>query len=142
MFCRTQFKWPVPTEIEADRQLVFDKNLQVLCLVPRARAQDWLLTLLGKYQLHYQAHPDSVLHPEHMCPALAPLPRWVYSLLRGPLLSSNTPLSSHRLSADLRTWMYTLYRSLPVADLALVLYPSLSAYRDPHSRTVTDLPLS
>ena len=108
----------------------------------RLLLQDWLVVLLSKYQHHYSAHPDSILYPEQMCPALATVPRYVYGLLRGPLLSSNTPLSAHRLSADLRTWMYTLYRSLPVVDLCVAILPTLAAYRHPNQCVTRGLSLT
>ena len=106
----------------------------------RLLLQDWLVLFLAKYQQHYGSHPDSILHPEHMCPAVASIPRWVYGLLRGPLLSSHTPLSAHRLSTDLRTWMYTLYRSLPAPDLCTAIRPSLSAWSSPQSCEHRSLP--
>jgi len=101
----------------------------------RLLLQDWLVVFLAKYQVHYQAHPDSLLNPDDMCPSLATAPRWVYALLRGPLLSSHTPLSTHRHSPDRRTWLYTLYRSLPMEDLLTAVHPQLSAYRS-HSACV------
>lgn len=52
--------------------------------------------------------------------------------VRGPLLSSHTPLSKHRLTSDVRTDLYTLYATLPPADLALTITPSLDAYDAPH----------
>ena len=95
----------------------------------RLLLQDWLIVFLAKYQSQYGAHPESLFHRDQMCPSIADVPRWVYGLLRGPLLSSHTPLSAHRLSADLRTWVYTLYRSLPMPDLCVAIRPALSAYR-------------
>ena len=80
------------------------------------------------WQEHYGGHPDNILHPDQMCESIALLPQWVYGLLRGPLLSSHTPLSAHRLSADGRTALYTLYRAIPPADLALTIAPNLDAY--------------
>lgn len=108
----------------------------------RLLLQDWLVRFLAKYQHHYAAHPSSVLQPEQMCPSIAALPRWVYGLLRGPLLSSNTPLSAHKLTADLRTWMYTLYRSLPVVDLCTAIHPLLSAWRSPEVCEHRSVPLT
>lgn len=108
----------------------------------RLLLQDWLVMLLSKYQVHYQAHPDSILHPEQMCPALASVPKFVYSLLVSPLLSSNTPLSSHQLSADARTSMYTLYRNLPTHGLAVAIRCKLAAYSDPQKLAQHDLPLT
>ena len=88
-----------------------------------------------------QAHSQCVLHPEDMCDSLADVPRWVFALLKGPLLSSNTPLSTHKLSDDRRIWLCTLYRSLPVEDLVTAIHPILSAYSKPGTCTDSDVPL-
>jgi hypothetical protein len=94
----------------------------------RLRLQDWLVFLLAKYQLNYEAHPDTVLYPEQMCPAVASIPRLVYGLLRGPLLSSHTPLSTHRLTSDGLTELRVLFRCLPVAELSNAIHPTLLAF--------------
>lgn len=64
------------------------------------------------------------------------------SAVRGPLLSSHTPLSSHRLTSDVRTALYTLYSTLPPADLSLTITPSLDAYSTPHTCHERGLDLS
>ena len=108
----------------------------------RLLLQNWLVGLLAQYQLQYEAHPDCILYPGELCAPLRAVPQWVYGLLRGPLLASHTPLSAHRLSADGRTAMYTLYRSLSTDDLVTVLQPVLTAYSSSESRAGEDLPLS
>ena len=108
----------------------------------RLLLQDWLATFLERYVLRYEAHPDTILHPAQMCAAVSTVPRWVYGLLRGPLLASHTPLSAHRLSADVRTWLFALYRSLPVDDLCIAVRPSLDAYTDPQTCRQRQLPLT
>ena len=110
----------------------------------RLLLQDWLIVFLSKYQQHYGAHPENILHPERMCASISMLPQWVYGLLRGPLLSSNTPLSSHVMTPDARTAMHALYGTLPHADLALTSMPALHAYASEELRGGGDeeLPLS
>ena len=72
----------------------------------RLLLQDWMIVVLQRYLAHYGAHPENITRPDEMCEAIAPLPQHVYGLLRGALLSSNTPLSTHALSAADRTCMY------------------------------------
>lgn len=95
-----------------------------------AHAQEWLVELIAKFEAGYPAHAGCVLSPSRLPPSLAPVPRWVYALLRGPLLSSHTPLSSHQLSVDARTWLHVLYSRLPAAELCLAVQPALIAYPD------------
>ena len=67
------------------------------------------MVVLAKYRLHYQCHPDSLLDPDALVPALSAVPSWVFAMLRGPLLAANTRLSSHRMPADMRTWLLSVY---------------------------------
>ena len=59
--------------------------------------------LLAKHAIatrpRHAKHAPSA-HPDALCDALRDVPRWVFALLRGPLLSSHTPLSPHRVSVD------------------------------------------
>lgn len=69
----------------------------------RLLLQDWLTMLLAKHAIatrpRHATHAPSA-RPEALCDALRDVPRWVFALLRGPLLSSHTPLSPHRVSVD------------------------------------------
>ena len=74
--------------------------------------------------------------------SMAMVPRWVFALLRGPLLSSHTPLSPHRISSDARLALMNLYSSLATPPLVTAIYPGLHAYTDPERLTQSDLALS
>ncbi len=69
----------------------------------RLLLQDWMVVLLAKHALatrpRHGKHVPSA-DPEALCASLRAVPRWVFALLRGPLLSSHTPLSPHRVSVD------------------------------------------
>ena len=104
--------------------------------------QDWLVVLLAKWQRAYGAHPDCLLEPGSLPRPLVSVPRWVFALLRGPLLAANTRLSTHRMGADLRTWLLALYSSLPFGDLLTAVHPSLSAYRSAEVCAQRELDLS
>jgi len=77
----------------------------------------------------YQAHPSSAAHPDQLCDSLVMVPRWVFAFLRGPLLSSHTPLSYRRISSDSRVALMNLYSSLPPPVLVTALYPALHPYK-------------
>ncbi len=70
------------------------------------------------------------------------MPRWVFALLRGPLLASNTPLSCHAMSDDQRTWLLTLYSCLSVDELLVGVQPELTAYRTADEVHTPSMPLS
>ena len=84
--------------------------------------QDWLVVVLGKYHRMYGAHADRIGDPDALCRSLRQIPRWVFALLRGPLLSSNTPLSPHALRADARAALLASYASLPPRRLLTAIY--------------------
>jgi hypothetical protein len=71
------------------------------------------------------------------CPLLQPLPRYVYALLRSPLLSSAAQCHS-----DLTSYLHSLWCSLPPRELARAVYPSLTAFADPNTPIASRLPLS
>lgn len=71
------------------------------------------------------------------CPLLQPLPRYVYALLRSPLLSSAAQYHS-----DLTAYLHHLWCALPPHELAKAVYPGLSAFADPDRLIATGLPLS
>ncbi|KAL3897247.1 MAG: hypothetical protein SGPRY_013092, partial [Prymnesium sp.] len=70
------------------------------------------------------------------------VPRLVFALLRGPLLSSHTPLSPHRVSADARVHLINLYSSLSPSELVTAFYPGLHAYSHPDKLEQQNLLLS
>jgi len=70
-------------------------------------------------------------------PALRPLPRAVYALLRSPLLSPAA--QSH---ADLTTYLHHLWGSLPAPELSRAIYPALSAWADCETLIAGGLDLS
>lgn len=70
-------------------------------------------------------------------PLLQPLPRYVYALLRSPLLSSAAQYHS-----DLTAYLHHLWCALPPHELAKAVYPGLTAFADPDRLIATGLPLS
>jgi hypothetical protein len=71
------------------------------------------------------------------CPLLQPLPRYMYALLRSPLLSSAAQYHS-----DLTAYLHHLWCALPPHELAKAVYPGLSAFADTDHLIATGLPLS
>lgn len=71
------------------------------------------------------------------CPLLQPLPRYVYALLRSPLLSSAAQYHS-----DLAAYLHHLWCALPPHELAKAVYCRLTAFADPDRMIATGLPLS
>jgi hypothetical protein len=70
-------------------------------------------------------------------PLLQPLPRYVYALLRSPLLSSAAQYHS-----DLTAYLHHLWCDLPPHELAKAVYPRLTAFADPDRLIAAGLPLS
>lgn len=71
------------------------------------------------------------------CPLLQPLPRYVYALLRSPLLSSAAQYHS-----DLTAYLHHLWCALPPQELSKAVYPRLTAFVDPATLIASRLPLS
>ena len=109
----------------------------------RLLLQDWLVVVLGKYHRMYGAHADRIGDPDALCRSLRQIPRWVFALLRGPLLSSNTPLSPHALRADARAALLASYATLPPRRLLTAIYPALYCYHSADKVASSEpLPLS
>ena len=109
----------------------------------RLLLQDWLVVVLGKYHRMYGAHADRIGDPDALCRSLRQIPRWVFALLRGPLLSSNTPLSPHALRADARAALLASYATLPPRRLLTAIYPALYTYHSADKLASSEpLPLS
>ena len=109
----------------------------------RLLLQDWLIELLTSLV----AESPSLRRPLVESPAALPtqlrqLPRWVFALLRSPLLSSHTRLSPVHVDGDVRVALAGLYATLPPRELLTALYPALSAYADPADESPTELPLA
>ena len=109
----------------------------------RLLLQDWVLVLLAKHALatRPRASPPSA-DPDALCASLRAVPRWVFALLRGPLLSSHTPLSPHRVGVDGRIALLALYASLPPHCLLTAIYPRLYPYKSADERPASPLGLS
>ena len=68
-----------------------------------------------------------------------PFQRFTDQVVRGPLLSSHTPLSPHRISSDARLSLMNLYSSLATPPLVTAIYPGLHAYTDPDRLSQSDV---
>ena len=99
------------------------------------------MVLLAKHAVATRARAPSA-EPDALPRALRAVPRWVFALLRGPLLSANTPLSKHRVSADARVALLALYAALPPPCLLTAVYPRLYPYKSAQERPAAPLPLS
>ena len=110
----------------------------------RLLLQDWLVVLLAKHVVATHASEADAAQPESLVAPLRPVPRWVFALLRGPLLSSNTPLSPdlRHVSVDGRVALLALYSSLPPACLLTAVHPRLYPYQSAEARPTAPLPLS
>ena len=108
----------------------------------RLLLQDWLVVLLAKHVVATHASEADAAQPESLLAPLQPVPRWVFALLRGPLLSSNTPLSPRHVSVDGRVALLALYSSLPPACLLTAVHPRLYPYQSAEERPTAPLPLS
>jgi hypothetical protein len=73
--------------------------------------------------------------PAH--PALRPLPRAAYALLRSPLLSP-----AAQAHVDLTAYLRHLWGGLPAGELSRAVYPSLSAWADASTLLAAGLDLS
>lgn len=91
-----------------------------------------------QYRTHNTQHTIQIDLAFVRHPALRPLPRAVYALLRSPLLSSAA--QGH---ADLTTYLHQLWLTgLPAKELARAIYPELSAWGDPNKLISSGLDLS
>lgn len=99
----------------------------------RALLRDWLVAVMA----HVHAHANPGVPPLTLADlpvdialtsaeALAQLPRYVYALLRSPLLAHGGALAG----ADVTAFLHHLWSCLPPAELCRSIYPCLTSYTD------------